>query len=248
MILGSDGVKMSKSRGNVVSPEEVIARFGADSLRLYEMFMGPVEQMKPWSMKGVEGVHRFLARVWRLAFQENQEGAWVISPSLRDVTPSSAVQRCLHQTIKKVTEDTQSFGFNTAISQMMILVNELTATSERPVSCLRTLLVLLSPYAPHLAEEIWTRLAEIFPNFEGRASQEKWPAWDESLLVESEVEMVVQINGKVRERLLVPKDADREALLELIARDEKILALLAGKTPQKTIVVPGKLINLVVPA
>ncbi len=246
MILGTDGVKMSKSRGNVVSPEEVIEGFGADSLRLYEMFMGPVEQMKPWSMKGVEGVHRFLARVWRLTFQENQEGLWEISPALQNTEPSPALLRALHQTIKKVTEDTRSFGFNTAISQMMILVNELTSSPVRPVSILRSLLILLSPYAPHLAEEIWTRLAPHFPDFEGRASTQSWPAWDESLLVESEVEIVVQINGKVRERLLVPKDSDQAALLALASSHEKILALLDGRTPRKVIAVPGRLINLVV--
>ncbi len=248
MILGADGAKMSKSRGNVVSPEEVIARFGADSLRLYEMFMGPVEQMKPWSMKGVEGVHRFLARVWRLAFCENQEGQWEISPALQEIPPPSPLQRTLHQTIKKVTEDTQAFGFNTAISQMMILVNELTALTVRPVSALRTLLILLSPYAPHLAEEIWTRLANRFAAFTGLASSQPWLSWDESLLVENEVEIVIQINGKVREKLLVPKEADREALLALVNREEKILSLLAGRTPLKTVVVPGKLVNFVLPS
>lgn len=253
MILGGDGVKMSKSRGNVVSPDEVISRFGADSLRLYEMFMGPVEQMKPWSMKGVEGVHRFLARVWRLAFVENQEGLWEIAPALQDVPASSTTLRVLHQTIKKVTEDTKAFGFNTAIAQMMILVNELTSASPRPLEAVRTLLVLLSPYAPHLAEEIWARLGQSsvvsrgFAAFEGQASTQTWPAWQEEYLIESEVEIVIQINGKVRERMLVPKEADQAALLDLAATHEKILALLQGQSPKKIIAVPGKLINLVVP-
>jgi len=155
IILGTDGQKMSKSRGNVVNPDEVIDAYGADAFRLYEMFMGPLEQMKPWSMKGVEGVYRFLARAWRLAMTEDQEGNWQMSANVADVDPTAAQLRVLHATIKKVTGDLATLSFNTAISQMMVCVTEFTSAENRPVSALRTLLLLLSPFAPHMAEELW---------------------------------------------------------------------------------------------
>ena len=166
IILGPDNQKMSKSRGNVVNPENVIAEYGADSLRLYEMFMGPLEQMKPWSMKGVEGVYRFLGRVWRLVMEETQEGGWTISHELAEVELSSQQLRLVHATIKKVTEDIESLAFNTAISQMMILTNEFVNSRPRPVAGLRILLTLLSPFAPHLSEELWERLGGKFIGFD----------------------------------------------------------------------------------
>ena len=246
IILGIDGQKMSKSRGNVVNPDDVIADYGADAFRLYEMFMGPLEQMKPWSMKGVEGVYRFLARVWRLAMHEDQEGRWQLSGAVADIPATPAQLRVLHATIKKVSSDIETLSFNTAISQMMVCVNELTSADPRPISALRTLLTLLSPFAPHMAEELWERLGGKFPGFEGSAHSQTWPTHDESLLVENEVEIVLQINGKVREKLVVPKDADR-AQLEAAARaHEKFAAHLAGKEIVKVIAVPGKLINFVV--
>jgi len=246
IILGIDGQKMSKSRGNVVNPDEVINEYGADAFRLYEMFMGPLEQMKPWSMKGVEGVYRFLARVWRLAMIEDQEGHWQISEAMTDTAPTPAQLRILHATIKKVTGDLGTLSFNTAISQMMVCVNELTAAEQRPVSALRTLLVLLSPFAPHMAEELWEQLGKKFPGFEGAAHQQTWPTHDESLLIENEVEIVLQINGKVREKLVVPKDATREQLEAAARAQEKFAAHLAGKEVVKVIAVPGKLVNFVV--
>ncbi len=246
IILGSDGQKMSKSRGNVVNPDEVIADYGADAFRLYEMFMGPLTQMKPWSMKGVEGVYRFLARVWRLAMQEDQEGRWQISSQLADTAPTSAQLRVLHATIKKVTADIESLSFNTAISQMMVCVNELTAADPRPVSAVRTLLVLLSPFAPHMAEELWERLGTTFAGFDGPAHAQAWPAHDESLLVENEVEVVLQINGKVRGKMIASKDADAAGLEAAARTDEKFLAALAGREVVKVIAVPGKLVNFVV--
>jgi len=246
MILGPDGQKMSKSRGNVVTPDEVIAEYGADALRLYEMFMGPLEQMKPWSMKGVEGVYRFLARVWRLAFEEDQEGHWTVSPALAEVEPTPAQRRVLHATIKKVTADIASLSFNTAIAQMMVCVNELTHAEPRPIEGLRVLLRLLSPFAPHLAEEAWERLSGSFAGFDGLASAREWPTHDESALEVQEVEIAIQINGKVRDRLTVPLSATDAELGAAAVASPKIAAELAGRQPLKVIVVRGKLVNLVV--
>lgn len=246
IILGADGQKMSKSRGNVVNPDDVINDYGADAFRLYEMFMGPLEQMKPWSMKGVEGVYRFLARVWRLVMQEDQEGHWHLSDAVADTAPTPSQLRVLHATIKKVTADISTLSFNTAIAQMMVCVNELTSAEKRPASALRTLLVLLSPFAPHIAEELWEQLGKKFPGFDGSAQTQGWPAHDESLLVENEVEIVLQINGKVRGRLVVPKDASREQLEAAARGDEKIAAQISGKEIVKVIAVPGKLVNFVI--
>ena len=241
LILGDDGVKMSKSRGNVVNPDEVIAEYGADSLRLYEMFMGPLEQMKPWSMKGVEGVFRFLARVWRLGFEENQEGEWIVSPALAEVEFTSAQARVVHATIKKVTEDIEALSFNTAIAQMMIFVNEFTGAEPRPFGALRALLPLLSPFAPHLAEEMWTRLG-----FDGLASTQAWPVFDESFLIENEIEVALQVNGKLRDRVMIAKDAAQAEYEALALTNPKVQESIAGKAVVKVIVVPGKLVNVVV--
>ena len=246
IILGTDGQKMSKSRGNVVNPDEVIDEYGADAFRLYEMFMGPLEQMKPWSMKGVEGVYRFLARAWRLAMTEDQEGHWQLSENVADIEPNAAQLRVLHATIKKVSADLSTLSFNTAISQMMVCVNELTSAEKRPVSALRTLLLLLSPFAPHMAEELWEQLGKKFPGFEGPAHGQAWPTHDDSLLVENEVEIVLQINGKVRDKLVMTKDATREQLEAAARAQEKFAGQLAGKEIVKVIAVPGKLVNFVV--
>ena len=241
MILGPDGQKMSKSRGNVITPDSVIAEYGADSLRLYEMFMGPLEQTKPWSMKGVEGVYRFLARVWRLAMEENQEGEWAVSSDLAEIPLTPSQLRLAHATIKKVTGDIASLAFNTAISQMMVFTNEFVNAKPRPIEALRILLPLLSPFAPHLAEDLWQRLG-----FEGTASTHPWPQYDESFLVESEVEYVVQINGKVRDRVRVPAKAEKEEIEGLVLASPKVAEAIAGQTIVKVIVVPGKLVNIVV--
>lgn len=246
IILGIDGQKMSKSRGNVVNPDEVIDAYGADAFRLYEMFMGPLEQMKPWSMKGVEGVYRFLARAWRLVMSEDQEGHWQLSAKVAEVEPTAAQLRVLHATIKKVSTDLATLSFNTAISQMMVCVNELTAAQKCPVSALRTLLLLLSPFAPHMAEELWEQLGRKFPGFAGTAQTQVWPTHDELLLVENEVEIVLQINGKVRDKLVMTKDATREQLEAAARAREKFAAQLAGKEVVKVIAVPGKLVNFVV--
>jgi leucyl-tRNA synthetase len=246
MILGNDGQKMSKSRGNVVNPDEVVAEYGADSLRLYEMFMGPLEHGKPWSTAGVEGVYRFLARVWRLAITENQEGEPVLSEDLAEQELTNTQRRVLHATIKKVTQDIEALSFNTAISQMMIFTNEFTSAKPRPVEALRLFLPLLSPFAPHLAEELWSRLGVTFPGFEGLASQAAWPDWKEEYLVVDEISYAVQINGKVRGHLTVATSADKASVEKSSLSDSTIAPLLEGKEIKKIIVVPGRLVNIVV--
>ncbi|QIF03367.1 leucine--tRNA ligase [Roseimicrobium sp. ORNL1] len=247
LIMGEDGQKMSKSRGNVVNPDHVVAEYGADSLRLYEMFMGPLEQVKPWSMKGVEGVYRFLARVWRLVQESNQEGVWSTSPQLQDVAPDNKLNKVLHETIKKVGEDIEKLSFNTAISQMMVLTNAFTQAEVRPASAVMTLLVLLNPFAPHVSEELAERLGAAFPGLkrQGLLAHQTWPTYDPAALVSSEVEVVLQVNGKLRDRLTVPADISKEDM-EKFARDNaKVKEFTEGLTVRKIVVVPGKLVNVV---
>src|SRR5207253_1326170 len=188
IILGEDNQKMSKSRGNIVNPDEVIEEYGADAFRCYEMFMGPLEQMKPWSMRGVEGVSRFLARVWRLFMTENQGGDWELSAKIEEIAANKAQQKMTHATIKKVTEDIESFSFNTAISQMMIFVNAFTGAEAIPFSSTRAFLVLLSPFAAHIASELWEKLNGKFTDAHGDITEQSWPSYDQQLLVEDEVE------------------------------------------------------------
>ncbi len=241
LILGEDGQKMSKSRGNVVNPDDVIQQYGADALRCYEMFMGPLEQTKPWSMTGVEGIYRFLARVWRLVMEENQAGEWVVSAGVQDVPADKALLKVVHATTKKVTEDIEALAFNTALAQMMICCNALTAANPRPLSAVRTLLHVLNPFAPHLTEELWDRLGG-----EGLLADTPWPAYDPALLIEDEVEMPVQVNGKMRDKIVVPKDAPM-ADIEIAAQAApNVLPHLEGKTIKKIVVVPGRLVNIVV--
>jgi len=245
IILGEDGQKMSKSLGNVVNPDDVIALYGADAFRLYEMFMGPLEQMKPWSMTGVEGVSRFLARVWRLVMEETQSGEWTLGPVSATAEPDKAQLRVVHATIKKVTEDVETLSFNTAISAMMVYVNTFTAASPRPLSALRTLLQLLNPFAPHLTAELWEQLDRHFPGPSGGLEDQPWPKWDEACLVEDEAEIVIQINGKIRDKQVVARDASREAVEAAALALPKVREGLEGKTVRKVIVVPGKLVNIV---
>jgi len=246
LILGEDGQKMSKSRGNVVNPDDVIEDYGADSMRLYEMFMGPLEQVKPWSMKGVEGVYRFLARVWRLVLDTNQAGEWVLRDALVEDEPDKAANKAVHATVKKVGEDVESLNFNTAISQMMVCTNELTKLDRAPVSSVVTLLQVLNPFAPHLTEELNRRLAEGFDSVaDGELADRAWPEYDEAWLVEDEVEIVVQVNGKVRDKISVANDAPREEIESLALESEKVKSFTDGQTVHKVIVVPGKLVNVV---
>ena len=245
MILGEDNRKMSKRWGNVIDPLDVIAEYGADAFRCYEMFMGPLEQMKPWSMKGVEGVSRFLARVWRLLMDENQAGEWILSPRLQEVAPEKSQQKILHATIKKVTEDIESLSFNTAISQMMVFVNAFTTAPVVPVSVMRTFLVVLSPFAPHLAAELWENLGQNFQHSLGEINLQTWPEFNPALLVEDEVEIILQVNGKVRDRLRVPIDAPNEQLEKIALANSRVQEFIAGQTVRKIICVQNKLVNVV---
>jgi leucyl-tRNA synthetase len=246
IILGEDNQKMSKSRGNIVNPDEVIDQYGADAFRCYEMFMGPLEQMKPWSMRGVEGVSRFLARVWRLFMTENQGGDWELSEKIKEVNADKAQQKVTHATIKKVSEDVDSFSFNTAISQMMIFVNAFTGAETIPLSPMRAFLVLLSPFAPHIASELWEKLSLKFTDARGDITEQPWPAYDKRLLIEDEVEVVLQINGKVRDRMKMSILATDEQMKTAALSNPKIRDRIAGKTVRNVIVVPGKLVNIVV--
>src|SRR6266542_4473778 len=246
IILGEDNQKMSKSRGNIVNPDDVINQYGADAFRCYEMFMGPLEQMKPWSMRGVEGVSRFLARVWRLFMTENQSGDWELSAKIKETDADKAQQKVTHATIKKVTEDIEAFSFNTAISQMMIFVNAFTGAETIPLSSMRAFLVLLSPFAPHIASELWENLSAKFTDACGDITEQKWPTYDERLLVEDEVEIVLQINGKVRDRMKMSILATDEEVEAAALSNRKIQERIAGKTVRNVIVVPKKLVNVVV--
>jgi len=246
LIMGDDGQKMSKSRGNVVNPDEVVELYGADSLRLYEMFMGPLEQVKPWSMKGVEGVFRFLARVWRLVMDSNQEGEWALSEKLAESDPDKATNKVVHATIKKVGDDIESLSFNTAISQMMVLTNEFTKLDQIPVSSVVTLLKVLNPFAPHITEELNAILAEKFDSVSGDdLSGQDWPAFDEACLIEDEIEIVLQVNGKVRDKIFVPNEASKEEVEKLALESERVQSFIEGLTLRKVIVVPGRLVNIV---
>jgi leucyl-tRNA synthetase len=232
--------KMSKSRGNVINPDQVVEQYGADSLRLYEMFMGPLEATKPWSMRGVEGVYRFLGRVWRLFIDERAEQVR-LAAAVRDVPPDRETLRRLHRTIQKVTEDLDGMRFNTAISAMMEFSNHLNKLEARPRSVLEPFVLLLAPFAPHIAEELWHALGHA-----ETLAYESWPQYDPALTRAEEVEIVVQVNGKVRARLTVPADSDEAALKEAALADERVQAALGGKQVVKVVVVPGKLVNFVV--
>jgi len=231
--------KMSKSRLNVVSPDEVVDQYGADAMRLYELFMGPLDQVKPWQMSGVEGVYRFLQRAWRLVVDERNGE---LSARLTDAPPASepGLNRTLHQTIEKVLDDSQALRFNTAIAQMMVFVNEATSSPTLPRAIVRDFARVLSPYAPHLAEELWERLGE--PELIAHAT---WPAHDASLSVDDTAEIVVQVNGKRRDAIQAPRDADAATLERLALASDGALRALDGKAPRKVIVVPGRLVNIV---
>lgn len=237
MILGEDSRKMSKSRGNVVNPDDVVARYGADSMRLFEMFMGPLEEMKPWSTRGVEGVFRFLNRVWRLFIEES--GA--LEQALSDDDPDVDLERVFHETVRKVGEDIEGLRFNTAIAQLMIFVNEATKQEARPMKLLEPFVLILAPFAPHIAEELWAKLGHA-----GSLAYEPWPAYDRAKLVRATVEIVLQVNGKVRGRIEAEKDTPEKDLERRALQDDNIRRHTQGKTVIKTIVVKNKLVNIVV--
>ena len=260
LILGEDGQKMSKARGNVVNPDEVVRDFGADALRLFEMFMGPLEMVKPWSTKGVEGVYRFLGRVWRLFVDEKSETEFEqrstteqataelldmiqLHAAIKEVEPNPAQLKTLHAAIKKVTEDLDGLRFNTAISALMVFVNEAMTWEARPRPVLRDFLVLLQPFAPHLAEELFSRLE---PNAPLRLPYIPWPKFDPALLVEDTVEIPVQVNGKLRDKIVLSATATQSEIEAAALKAEKAQQFLAGKTVKKIVVVPKRLVNIVV--
>src|SRR5262249_44388521 len=232
--------RMSKSRGNVIAVDVPIEQYGADVTRLYEMFMGPLEDTKPWSMQGVEGVSRFLARAWRLVVDENAETMRLHS-AVSDEAPTEEQARVLHRTIKAVSEDIEALRFNTAIARLMEFVNFFTGQSQRPRSSMEAFTLMLAPLAPHIAEEMWQALGHATT-----LAYEAWPAYDPALTKDDTVDVVVQVNGKMRSRITLSTDAKTPVIEAAALADARIQELLAGRTPRKVIVVPGKLVNLVV--
>jgi leucyl-tRNA synthetase len=260
IILGEDSQKMSKARGNVINPDDIVAQFGADAFRLYEMFMGPLEMVKPWTTKGVEGVYRFLGRAWRLLVDEASETEFEqrlgaepgkgrellagirISASIQQIAPSPAQLKTLHACIKKVTEDLDGLRFNTAISALMVFVNDAITWPVKPASVMRDFLILLQPFAPHLAEELFAKLET------GAATSVAylpWPSYDPALLVEDTIEIPVQVNGKLRDRITVPAGASAQEIEGAALACEKVKPFIDGKAVKKIIVVPKKLVNIV---
>ena len=265
LILGEDGQKMSKSRGNVVNPDDILVEYGADAFRLYEMFMGPLQDSKPWNTKGVEGVYRFLGRVWRLFVDETSETEFeqaettatdkanvkllaliALNASIKDVPATPAQLKALHTCIKKVTEDLDAMRFNTAISAMMVFISEAMKWETQPVSVLAAFLQLLQPFAPHLAEELWSKLQALQAGATITSlPYAAWPKYDAALLVEDVIEIPVQVNGKLRDVIKVALTATAAELEALALKNENVQPYLAGKTVKKVIVLPKKLVNIV---
>jgi leucyl-tRNA synthetase len=265
LILGEDGQKMSKSRGNVVNPDDVLVEYGADAFRLYEMFMGPLQDTKPWNTKGVEGVYRFLGRAWRLFVDEKSETAFeqaettaepskrgelldliLLDGNITDMDATPAQLKALHACIKKVTEDLDGMRFNTGISAMMVFINEAMTWQTKPMSVMKTFLQLLAPFAPHIAEELWARLHSTFGQTTPSLAYAAWPKFDAALLVESEIEIPVQVNGKFRDTIKVAVDADNATIEAAAKASEKAQPFIAGKTIKKVIIVPKRMVNLIV--
>lgn len=236
MILGTNNEKMSKSRGNVINPDDIVGEFGADTLRVYEMFMGPLEATKPWNTNGVEGMYRFLGRVWRLFVGENGE----LNDKIKDTAGEEAFRRTWHRSVKKITEDYEGLRFNTAISQLMIFANEAYKVEVLPKQAMEHFVQMLSPIAPHIAEELWERLGHT-----ESVTYATWPTYDASLTVDTEVEIAVQVNGKIVDRVFVAADLEGEALQDAALALEKVKAVTEGKTVRKIIAVKGKLVNIV---
>ncbi|WDZ54861.1 leucine--tRNA ligase [Paenibacillus polymyxa] len=236
MILGNNNEKMSKSRGNVINPDDIVNTFGADTLRIYEMFMGPLEATKPWNENGVEGAHRFLSRVWRLFVSEDGS----LNDKITNDGGSDEFNRTWHKTLKKVTEDLDALRFNTAISQLMIFTNDAYKADLLPRKAMENFVQMLSPLAPHLAEELWQLLGH-----NDSITYAAWPAYDEAWTVDAEVEIVVQVNGKIVQRATIAKDLDAKAMEAFAVSLDNVQQVLAGKTIRKVIAVPGKLVNIV---
>ena len=236
MILGENHEKMSKSKGNVVNPDDIVAEFGADTLRVYEMFMGPLTQSKPWSEEGITGSRRWLDRVWRLLIDDDGQ--------LRDrvtTVNSGELDKIYHQTVKKVTEDLENMRFNTAISQMMVFVNDAYKADSLYLDYMTGFVQLLAPFAPHLSEELWVRLGQ-----EASISYVAWPTYDPAQLVEDTVEIIFQVNGKVRGKAIVARDIDQDGMIAAAKADDNVQKFIADQTIRKVIAIPGKFVNIVV--
>ena len=232
--------KMSKSLKNVVNPNEVIAQYGADTFRLYEMFMGPLEASKPWNTRDVPGVQRFLQKVRRMIIgDDGQLNSTIVD---MDLSPKDKALRILHQTIKKVTEDIEAMAFNTAIAQMMIFINEYSRLPQRSKPALEKFVLLLAPFAPHIAEELWQKLGH-----EPSLAYQPWPPYDEALTRDPQVELAVQINGKIRDKITFPADSDEQTIKDQVLKSDRIKNLLEGKTIRKVIVIRNRLVNIVAP-
>ena len=259
LILGEDGQKMSKSRGNAVNPDDILVEFGSDAFRLYEMFMGPLEMVKPWNTKGVEGVYRFLGRVWRMFIDEQSEqefeqqltvnpdrgpellAALKLNGAVGQAEATPEQLKVLHTCIKKVTEDMEHLRFNTAISAMMVFTNEASNWDIRPLSVMNDFLLLLAPFAPHIAEELYAKANGV----DSTLAYQPWPSHEEVHLVESTIEMAVQVNGKLRDRIQIPADMDKSDIERIAMESENVQRHTEGKNVKKVIVIPGKLVNIV---
>ena len=231
MILGTNGEKMSKSKGNVINPDDMVKEYGADALRLYEMFMGPIDAAKPWDITGIEGTKKFLDRIWRLYVESGK-----ISNN-----HNSNLDKIYNYTVKKVTNDYENMYFNTAISQMMIFINAVYKEETLPIEYAEGFLKLLNPVAPHITEELWNRL-----NHNKTIAYEKWPEYDESKITENEIEIPVQINGKVKETITIPVDLAEGKVKEIVHENGNIANLTNGKTIVKEIYVKNKIYNIVI--
>jgi leucyl-tRNA synthetase len=229
MILGEDGQKMSKSRGNVINPDRIVEEYGADSMRLYEMFMGPLTQGKAWSMKGVEGVYRFLARVWRLY------------ETVADVPATPEIEKLINRTIKKVTEDVDALAFNTAIAAMMSFSNEIAKVEKKPKAVMEKFALLLAPFAPHMAEELWQNMGHSKP-----LAGETWPSFDASLIEDDTIEIPIMVNGKVKSKLVIPAAADEAFVEKEVMKDPKVAEAIAGKPIKQKKYVPKKIYTIAV--
>ncbi|MBM7434874.1 leucine--tRNA ligase [Leuconostoc rapi] len=236
MILGANHEKMSKSKGNVVNPDDIVTAFGADTLRVYEMFMGPLTQNKPWSEEGITGSRRWLDRVWRLLIDDDER----LRDHVTTYNPGD-LDKIYNQTVKKVTEDLENMRFNTAISQMMVFINEAYKSDALPLAYMNGFIQLLAPFAPHLAEELWVRLGN-----EASISYVTWPTYDQSQLVDDTVEIIFQVNGKVRGKATVARDIDQDSMMAAAKLDDNVQNFIAGKTIRKIIAIPGKFVNIVV--
>lgn len=242
MILGEDNEKMSKSRGNVIPADQVLKDYGADAVRLYEMFLGPLEQVKPWNTNGIEGISRFLGKVWRLVYPDSENPDQRDQAALLDENPlPEMLQRRMHKTIKKVTEDTDHLKFNTAISEMMVFVNELQKNGCRQKSAVENLLLMLAPYAPHITAELWQAIGHT-----SSISAEPFPVFDPAIAENPVVTIAVQVNGKLRGTFTAPAKSPEESLVDMAKQVDTVIKFLEGQTIVKEIVIQDKLVNFAV--